>query len=72
MEKSTGILLLIAVAFRLLVLFFFSQSIFLTQLSISTFIVVMIIAIILLIRKWLHWRNQLLLSTRLVKKFHSC
>ena len=40
MEKSTGILLLIAVAFRLLVLFFFSQSIFLTQLSISTFIVV--------------------------------
>ena len=55
MEKSTGILLLIAVAFRLLVLFFFSQSIFLTQLSISTFIVVMIIAIILLIRKWLHW-----------------
>ena len=31
--------------------FFFSQSIFLTQLSISTFIVVMIIAIILLIRK---------------------
>ena len=49
MEKSTGILLLIAVAFRLLVLFFFSQSIFLTQLSISTFIVVMIIAIILLI-----------------------
>lgn len=57
MEKSTGILLLIAVAFRLLVLFFFSQSIFLTQLSISTFIVVMIIAIILLIRKWLHWRK---------------
>ena len=51
MEKLTGILLLIAVAFRLLVLFFFSQSIFLTQLSISTFIVVMIIAIILLIRK---------------------
>lgn len=58
MEKSIGILLLIAVAFRLLVLFFFSQSIFLTQLSISTFIVVMIIAIILLIRKWLHWRNS--------------
>lgn len=58
MEKLTGILLLIAVAFRLLVLFFFSQSIFLTQLSISTFIVVMIIAIILLIRKWLHWRNS--------------
>ena len=26
--------------------------------SISTFIVVMIIAIILLIRKWLHWRNS--------------
>ena len=76
MEKSTGILLLIAVAFRLLVLFFFSQSIFLTQLSISTFIVVMIIAIILMLRKWLHCRNskenQLLLSTRLVKKFHSC
>lgn len=58
MEKSTGILLPMAVAFRLLVLFFFSQSIFLTQLSISTFIVVMIIAIILLIRKWLHWRNS--------------
>ena len=58
MEKSTGILLLIAVAFRLLVLFFFSQSIFLTQLSISTFIVVMIIAIMLFIRKWLHWRNS--------------
>ena len=58
MEKLTGILLLIAVAFRLLVLFFFSQSIFLTQLCISTFIVVMIIAIILLIRKWLHWRNS--------------
>lgn len=58
MEKLTGILLLLAVAFRLIALFFFSQSAFLKQFSLLTFIIVAIVAVVLLVIKWFRWRSS--------------
>lgn len=58
MEKLIGFFLLAAVAFRLAVLYIFPQSSFLKQLSLLIFVAVMIAAIIVLIWKWLRWRNQ--------------
>lgn len=57
MEKLIGFFLLTAVAFRLAVLYIFPQSSFLNQLSLLIFVAVMIATIIVLIWKWLRWRN---------------
>ena len=57
MKKLIGFLLLAAVAFRLVVLYIFPQSSFLKQFSLLLFVAVMIAAIIILIWKWLRWRN---------------
>ncbi len=57
MKRLIGFLLLVAVAFRLVVLYIFPQSNFLKQFSLLIFVAVMIAAIIILIWKWLRWRN---------------
>ena len=57
MEKLIGFFLLATVAFRLAVLYIFPQSGFLKQLSLLIFVAVMIATIIVLIWKWLRWRN---------------
>ena len=56
MSKFIGVLLLVALAVRLVVLFFFKQNIVLNEISLVLFIAVFVVAVIVMLVKW--WKVQ--------------
>ncbi len=58
MSKFIGVLLLVALAVRLGVLFFFKQNIVLNEISLVLFIAVFVVAVIVMLVKWWKWRTK--------------
>ena len=58
MSKSIGALLLVALAVRLVVLFFFKRNIVLNEISLVLFIAVFVVAVIVMLVKWWKWRTK--------------
>ena len=58
MSKFIGVLLLFALAVRLVVLFFFKQNIVLNEISLVLFIAVFVVAVIVMLVKWWKWRTK--------------
>ena len=58
MSKFIGVLLLGALAVRLVVLFFFKQNIVLNEISLVLFIAVFVVAVIVMLVKWWKWRTK--------------
>jgi len=58
MSKFIGVLLLVAFAVRLVVLFFFKQNIVLNEISLVLFIAVFVVAVIVMLVKWWKWRTK--------------
>ena len=58
MSKFIGVLLLVALAVRLVVLFFFKQNIVLNEISLVLFIAVFVVAGIVMLVKWWKWRTK--------------
>ena len=58
MSKIIGALLLVALAVRLVVLFFFTRNIVLTEISLVLFIAVFVVAVIVMLVKWWKWRTK--------------
>ena len=58
MSKFIGVLLLVALAVRLVVLFFFKQNIVLNEISLVLFIAVFVVAVIVMLVKWWKWRTK--------------
>ena len=56
MSKIIGALLLVALAVRLVVLFFFKRNIVLNEISLVLFIAVFVVAVIVMLVKW--WKSQ--------------
>ena len=52
MSKIIGALLLVALAVRLVVLFFFKRNIVLNEISLVLFIAVFVVAVIVMLVKW--------------------
>lgn len=52
MSKIIGALLLVALAVRLVVLFFFKRNIVLNEISLVLFIAVFVVAVIVMLAKW--------------------
>ena len=57
MSKFIGVLL-VALAVRLVVLFFFKQNIVLNEISLVLFIAVFVVAVIVMLTKWWKWRTK--------------
>ena len=58
MSKIIGALLLVALAVRLVVLFFFKRKIVLNEISLVLFIAVFVVAVIVMLVKWWKWRTK--------------
>ena len=58
MSKFIGVLLLVALAVRLVGLFFFKQNIVLNEISLVLFIAVFVVAVIVMLVKWWKWRTK--------------
>ena len=58
MSKFIGMLLLVALAVRLVTLFFFKQNIVLNEISLVLFIAVFVVAVIVMLVKWWKWRTK--------------
>ena len=58
MSKIIGALLLVALAVRLVVLFFFKRNIVLNEISLVLFIAVFVVAVIVMLVKWWKWRTK--------------
>ena len=58
MSKFLGMLLLVALAVRLVTLFFFKQNIVLNEISLVLFIAVFVVAVIVMLAKWWKWRTK--------------
>jgi len=58
MSKFIGMLLLVALAVRLVTLFFFKQNIVLNKISLVLFIAVFVVAVIVMLAKWWKWRTK--------------
>lgn len=58
MSKFIGVLLLVTLAVRLVVLFFFKQNIVLNEISLVLFIAVFVVAVIVMLVKWWKWRTK--------------
>ena len=58
MSKFIGVLLLVALAVRLVVLIFFKQNIVLNEISLVLFIAVFVVAVIVMLVKWWKWRTK--------------
>ncbi len=58
MSKFIGVLLLVTLAVRLVVLFFFKQNIVLNEISLVLFIAVFVVAVIVMLAKWWKWRTK--------------
>ena len=58
MGKFIGCLLLVALAVRLVVLFFFKQNVVLNEGSLVLFIAVFVVAIIVMLAKRWKWRTK--------------
>lgn len=56
--KELGALLLVALAVRLVVLFFFKRNIVLNEISLVLFIAVFVVAVIVMLVKWWKWRTK--------------
>ncbi len=57
MSKFIG-MLLVALAVRLVTLFFFKQNIVLNEISLVLFIAVFVVAVIVMLAKWWKWRTK--------------
>ena len=58
MSKFIGVLLLVALAVRLVTLFFFKQNAVLNEISLVLFIAVFVVAVIVMLVKWWKWRTK--------------
>ena len=58
MSKIIGALLLVALAVRLVVLFFFKRNIVLNEISLVLFIAVFVVAVIVRLVKWWKWSTN--------------
>ena len=58
MSKFIGMLLLVALAVRLVTLFFFKQNAVLNEISLVLFIAVFVVAVIVMLAKWWKWRTK--------------
>ena len=58
MSKIIGALRLVALAVRLVVLFFFKRNIVLNEISLVLFIAVFVVAVIVMLVKWWKWRTK--------------
>ena len=58
MSKIIGALLLVALAVRLVVLFFFKRNIVLNEISLVLFIAVFVVAVIVMLVKWWKWTTK--------------
>mgnify|MGYP000445976926 CR=1 FL=1 len=58
MSKIIGALLLVDLAVRLVVLFFFKRNIVLNEISLVLFIAVFVVAVIVMLVKWWKWRTK--------------
>lgn len=58
MSKIIGALLLVALAVRLVVLFFFKRNIVLNEIPLVLFIAVFVVAVIVMLVKWWKWRTK--------------
>ena len=58
MSKIIGALLLVTLAVRLVVLFFFKRNIVLNEISLVLFIAVFVVAVIVMLVKWWKWRTK--------------
>ncbi len=63
MSKIIGALLLVALAVRLVVLFFFKRNIVLNEISLVLFIAVFVVAVIVMLAKWWKWRTKLFIPS---------
>ena len=57
MSKFIG-MLLVALAVRLVTLFFIKQNIVLNEISLVLFIAVFVVAVIVMLAKWWKWRTK--------------
>ena len=58
MSKFIGVLLLVALAVRLVTLFFFKQNAVLNEISLVLFISIFVVTVIVMLVKWLKWRTK--------------
>ena len=63
MSKIIGALLLVALAVRLVVLFFFKRNIVLNEISLVLFIAVFVVAVIVMLVKWWKGRTKYFVSS---------
>ena len=58
MNKFIGMLLLVALAVRLVTLFFFKQNAVLNEISLVLFISIFVVTVIVMLVKWWKWRTK--------------
>ena len=58
MSKFIGMLLLVALAVRLVTLFFFKQNAILNEISLVLFISIFVVTVIVMLVKWWKWRTK--------------
>ena len=58
MSKFIGVLLLVALAVRLVTLFFFKQNAVLNEISLVLFIYIFVVTVIVMLVKWWKWRTK--------------
>ena len=58
MSKFIGVLLLVALAVRLVTLFFFKQNAVLNEISLVLFISIFVVTVIVMLVKWWKWRSK--------------
>ena len=58
MSKFIGMLLLVALAERLVTLFFFKQNAVLNEISLVLFISIFVVTVIVMLVKWWKWRTK--------------
>ena len=58
MSKFIGMLLLVALAVRLVTLFFFKQNTVLNEISLVLFISIFVVTVIVMLVKWWKWRTK--------------
>ena len=58
MSKFIGLVLLVALAVRLVTLFFFKQNAVLNEISLVLFISIFVVTVIVMLVKWWKWRTK--------------
>lgn len=58
MSKFIGVLSLVALAVRLVTLFFFKQNAVLNEISLVLFISIFVVTVIVMLVKWWKWRTK--------------